>query len=81
MRRFTEGRYRTEKSEHRPARAYVIDGAKAYFLTEETTGPKHSGRPSRPSRPRTNITPKVSRSLPLISTQSRRTNSYLCAPL
>jgi hypothetical protein len=35
MRRFTEGRYRTEKSEHRPARAYVIDGAKAYFLTEE----------------------------------------------
>ena len=35
MRRFTEGRYRTEKSEHRSARAYVIDGAKAYFLTEE----------------------------------------------
>jgi len=35
MRRFVEGRYRTEASEHRPARAYVIDGAKAYFLTEE----------------------------------------------
>ena len=35
MRRFTAGRYRTEASEHRPARAYVIDGAKAYFLTEE----------------------------------------------
>lgn len=35
MRRFTEGRYRTEQSEHRPARVYVIDGAKAYFLTEE----------------------------------------------
>ena len=35
MRRFTEGRYRTEASEHRPARAYVIDGGKAYFVTEE----------------------------------------------
>jgi hypothetical protein len=35
MRRFAEGRYRTEASEHRPARAYVIEGAKAYFLTEE----------------------------------------------
>ena len=35
MPRFTEGRYRTEASEHRPARAYVIDGAKAYFVTEE----------------------------------------------
>jgi primosomal protein N' len=35
MRRFVEGRYRTEASEHRAARAYVIDGAKAYFLTEE----------------------------------------------
>lgn len=35
MRRFPEGRYRTEASEHRPARAYVIDGAKAYFVTEE----------------------------------------------
>ncbi len=35
MRRFTAGRYRTEASEHRPARAYVIDGGKAYFLTEE----------------------------------------------
>ena len=35
MARFTEGRYRTEASEHRPARAYVIDGAKAYFVTEE----------------------------------------------
>lgn len=36
MRRFTEGRYRTEASEHRPARAYVIDGGKAFFVTEET---------------------------------------------
>jgi hypothetical protein len=35
MRRFAEGRYRTEASEHRPARAYVIEGAKAYFVTEE----------------------------------------------
>jgi len=35
MRRFVEGRYRTEASEHRAARAYVVDGAKAYFLTEE----------------------------------------------
>lgn len=35
MRRFIEGRYRTEASEHRPARAYVIDGAKAYFVTED----------------------------------------------
>lgn len=35
MRRLTEGRYRTEASEHRPARAYVIDGGKAYFVTEE----------------------------------------------
>jgi hypothetical protein len=35
MRRFAEGRYRIEASEHRPARAYVIEGAKAYFLTEE----------------------------------------------
>jgi hypothetical protein len=35
MRQFTAGRYRTEASEHRPARAYVVDGAKAYFLTEE----------------------------------------------
>ena len=35
MPRFTEGRYRTEASAHRPARAYVIDGAKAYFVTEE----------------------------------------------
>ena len=32
---FTAGRYRTEASEHRPARAYVIDGARAYFVTEE----------------------------------------------
>ena len=35
MGQFTEGRYRTEPSEHRPARAYVIDGGKAYFVTEE----------------------------------------------
>ena len=35
MRQFTAGRYRTEASEHRPARAYVVDGAKAYFLSEE----------------------------------------------
>ena len=35
MRKLTEGRYRTEASEHRPARAYVIDGGKAYFVTEE----------------------------------------------
>jgi|SoiMethySBSTD1v2_1073268.scaffolds.fasta_scaffold755996_2 hypothetical protein len=35
MRQFTAGRYRTEATEHRPARAYVIDGAKAYFVTEE----------------------------------------------
>ena len=35
MRRFSEGRYRTEASEHRPARAYVIEGAKAYFVIEE----------------------------------------------
>jgi hypothetical protein len=35
MRGFTEGRYRTEASEHRPARAYVVDGGKAYFVTEE----------------------------------------------
>ena len=35
MRRFTAGRYRTEASEHRPARAYVIDGEKAYLVTEE----------------------------------------------
>ena len=34
MRRFTAGRYRTDASEHRPARAYVVDGAKAYFVTE-----------------------------------------------
>jgi hypothetical protein len=36
MRRLAEGRYRTAASEHRPARAYVIDGGKAYFVTEET---------------------------------------------
>jgi hypothetical protein len=35
MRQFTEGRYRTEASEHRPARAYVIDGGRAYFVTEK----------------------------------------------
>ena len=35
MRQFTAGRYRTEATEHRPARAYVIDGARAYFVTEE----------------------------------------------
>jgi hypothetical protein len=35
MRTLTQGRYRTAASEHRPARAYVIDGGKAYFLTEE----------------------------------------------
>ena len=35
MRRYTAGRYCTEASEHRPARAYVIDGARAYFVTEE----------------------------------------------
>ena len=59
MRRFKEGRYRTEKSEHRPARAYVIDDAKAYFLTEEDYRAKAlRPPPSRPSRPRTNTTPK-----------------------
>ena len=35
MRQFKAGRYRTEASEHRPARAYVVDGARAYFVTEE----------------------------------------------
>lgn len=35
MRQFKEGRYRTEASEHRPARAYVVDGARAYFVTED----------------------------------------------
>lgn len=35
MRRLTEGRYRTAATEHRPARAYVIDSGKAYFVTEE----------------------------------------------
>jgi hypothetical protein len=34
MRRVTKGLYRTEASEHRPARAYVIDAGKAYFLIE-----------------------------------------------
>lgn len=35
MRRYTAGRYRTEASEHRPGCAYVIDGARAYFVTEK----------------------------------------------
>ena len=35
MRSFIAGRYRTDASEHRPARAYVVDGARAYFVTAE----------------------------------------------
>ena len=35
MQKRTEGRYRTEPTEHRLARAYVIDGGKAFFVTDE----------------------------------------------
>lgn len=35
MRKHTEGRYRTEAPANRVARAYVIDGRKAFFVTDE----------------------------------------------
>jgi hypothetical protein len=35
MRKHTEGRYRTEATANRVARAYVIDGRKAFFVTDE----------------------------------------------
>jgi hypothetical protein len=59
MGRFVEGRYRGEASEHRPARAYVIDGAKASFLTERPTAPGRSSHLSRRYRLRTNIMPSM----------------------
>lgn len=35
MRKIARGRYRTDATQDRPARAYVIDGVRAYFVTEE----------------------------------------------